>query len=74
MGAKKVERPVEPCFLNAAPRLYTDLTWVLWILWTGPGRDLMMSLEGRSQQAEGGLVRPGPSGVESSPARSGRMT
>ncbi len=23
MGAKKVERPVEPCFLNAAPRLYT---------------------------------------------------
>ena len=31
----------------------------------------MMSLEGRSQQAEGGLVRPGPSGVESSPARSG---
>ena len=64
MGAKKVERPVEPCFLNAAPRLYADLTWVLWILWTGP-------VSRSDDVVVGGAISTGRGGGSSGPVPRG---
>ena len=51
---------------------HTGLTWVLWILWAGPvSRSDDVVVGGAIPTVEGGLVRPGLSGVESSSARSG---